>query len=157
MNDQTQLNFFQVSTTAESQDDWTFKSANTREFSHCYHDYPARMIPQVAEKLLALYGNSATRLFDPYSGSGTSLVEANRKGINAIGTDLNPLARLIAKAKTTFFPLDLLIQEIRIFNQWALAEKNHTFKESPTVYGIPRLEFWFKPDVISALVKLREW
>jgi hypothetical protein len=38
-----------------------------------------------------------------------------------------------------------------------LAEKNHTFKESPTVYGIPRLEFWFKPEVISALVKVREY
>ncbi len=32
--------------------------------------------------------------FDPYMGSGTSLVEASIKGINAIGTDLNPLAEI---------------------------------------------------------------
>jgi site-specific DNA-methyltransferase (cytosine-N4-specific) len=80
---------------------WDFVGANTKQFTHCYHNYPAMMIPQIAERILSKYGEDSHLLFDPYCGTGTSLVEANLKGINAIGTDLNPLARLIAKTKTT--------------------------------------------------------
>ena len=39
-----------------SEDEWTFKAANTKEFTHLiFHEYPARMIPQVARKLIKLY------------------------------------------------------------------------------------------------------
>lgn len=63
-------------------DDWTFNGASTREMTHCYHDYPARMIPQVAAKLIDLYGRDARVLFDPYCGTGTSLVEGVVRGID---------------------------------------------------------------------------
>ncbi|MEM9687311.1 MAG: DNA methyltransferase, partial [Bacteroidota bacterium] len=66
---------------------WDFRKANTKQVTHCFHTYPAMMIPQIAEKLLSKYGNNSKRLFDPYCGTGTSLVEANIKDINAIGTD----------------------------------------------------------------------
>lgn len=45
------------------------------------------MIPQIAGRLIDTYGKKTDTLFDPYCGTGTSLVEANLKGINAIGTD----------------------------------------------------------------------
>lgn len=82
---------------------WSFKTANTKEFTHCYHTYPAMMIPQIARQLLKEYApkDKCNLLFDPYCGSGTSLVEASLMGIDSIGTDLNPLARLMAKVKTT--------------------------------------------------------
>jgi len=53
------------SQTQNVNDDWTFNGADTRELTHCYHDYPARMIPQVAGKLLDLFGTHAECLFDP--------------------------------------------------------------------------------------------
>lgn len=40
-------------------------------------------------------------MLDPFCGSGTSLLEANLAGINAIGADANPLARIISEVKTT--------------------------------------------------------
>ncbi len=82
---------------------WSFKTANTKEFTHCYHTYPAMMIPQIARTLIDEYRpkGKLELLLDPYCGSGTSLVEASLKGINSVGSDLNPLARLIAKVKTT--------------------------------------------------------
>lgn len=80
---------------------WDFRGENTKEYTHCFHTYPAMMIPQVARELINRYKNKDTKLiFDPYMGSGTTLVEAKLAGINSIGTDLNPLARLIAKTKT---------------------------------------------------------
>ena len=89
---------------------WSFKDADTKEFTHCYHAYPAMMIPQVARALIEEYKpeDGVELLFDPYMGSGTSLVEASIKGINAIGTDLNPLARLMSHVKTTHYDLSCI-------------------------------------------------
>ena len=97
-------------------DSWDFRNSNTKEFTHCFHSYPAMMIPQVARRIIDNLGNKSKILFDPYCGTGTSLVEANLKGIDAIGTDLNPLARLIATAKTTKIDiqqLDLFINKYK--------------------------------------------
>ena len=83
-------------------DDWTFNGSSTRDYTHVYHDYPARMIPQVARKLIHLYGQSAKTLYDPYCGTGSSLVEGLLEGLDVFGTDINPLARLIAESKTDY-------------------------------------------------------
>ena len=34
---------------------WSFRDANTKEYTHCYHIYPAMMIPQVARSLMEEY------------------------------------------------------------------------------------------------------
>ena len=88
-------------------DYWSFKTADTKEYTHCYHSYPAMMIPQVARKLLQDYApeGSLSLVLDPYAGSGTTLVEASIRGIKSIGTDLNPLARFMSKVKNTHFNL----------------------------------------------------
>lgn len=153
----TQLVLIPQSPTSDPDSDWTFNGADTRDLTHCYHDYPARMIPQVAGKLLELFGGHAKYLFDPYCGSGTSLVEANIRGMNAIGTDLNPLARLIARAKTST-PLTSLVEEqIQIFNRFALENKIRQNGEMPAIEGIPNLHFWFKPDVIEKLFQIQQF
>jgi DNA modification methylase len=154
----TQLGFIETATKSIIKtDDWTFNGAPTRELTHCYHDYPARMIPQVAGKLLDLFGKNAKQMFDPYSGSGTSLVEANIRGINASGTDLNPLARLIATAKTSTPKITALEKQISAFNKLALEDKLRKFKEKQEIYGISRLDFWFKPEVIEKLFQIRRF
>ena len=35
---------------------WDFRESNTKEYTHCFHTYPAMMIPQIARKLLKEYG-----------------------------------------------------------------------------------------------------
>ena len=56
------------------------------------HPYPAKFIPQNARHLLELFPpDEGTAVLDPFCGSGTSLVEAVRLGLDAIGIDLNPL------------------------------------------------------------------
>lgn len=94
---------------------WSFREANTKEYTHCYHTYPAMMIPQVARTLIREYKpqGKCKLLFDPYMGSGTSLVEASLANMNSVGTDLNPLARLIAKAKTTVYDVMELQNEFQ--------------------------------------------
>ncbi|MEM2991050.1 MAG: DNA methyltransferase, partial [Halobacteria archaeon] len=61
-------------------EDWTFKEANTHEYTHGLHPYPARMCPQIARKLIKLYSKPKDIIFDPFCGSGTVLVEAKLAG-----------------------------------------------------------------------------
>ncbi len=137
-------------------DEWTFKGALTRELTHCYHDYPARMIPQIAGKILDLFGQDAKLIFDPYSGTGTSLVEGTIRGINVVGTDLNPLARLIAKAKVSLPDLELIDKHTAQLNK-LVASYKPSLTTPLIIDGISRLDFWFKESVIEKLYFLREF
>lgn len=53
--------------------------------------------PQFVEALLNKYANSSDIVLDPFSGSGTVLVEAGRKNIAAYGIELNPSAFFFSK------------------------------------------------------------
>lgn len=135
---------------------WDFVGANTKQFTHCYHNYPAMMIPQIAERILLKYGTSSTILFDPYCGTGTSLVEANLMGINAIGTDLNPLARLIAKTKTTKINVQILDLYLKDFSDYIFSLLfclNN--KVSVVIPQINNIDFWFDKGVQEKLVIIK--
>lgn len=130
--------------------DWTFRDADTRYFTHCYHDYPARMIPQIAHRLLAEYYPDAEFMFDPYCGTGTTLVEGILHGIHSVGTDINPLARLIAEAKTTRLNERELDLQIKKFIEFLMTSKNRDL-ELPPWMDFARVSFWFKPEVTRKL------
>jgi len=137
---------------------WDFEDANTKTLTHCFHSYPAMMIPQVAARLLDKYGKNANLLFDPYCGTGTSLVEANVRNINAVGTDLNPLARLIAKAKTTPINIQTLDLYLKEFNDWIFSLRFGIKKNVSFV--IPRfdnIDYWFTKDVQIKLAILKHY
>jgi len=76
-------------------------------FTHPFHTYPARLHPATARVLVDLVSDGATReqcLVDPFCGSGTTLVEARANGLRVVGSDLNPLAVIVARAKTWTAP-----------------------------------------------------
>ncbi len=68
---------------------------------HGFHTYPARMHPATAARLVEAVSAPGTTVLDPFCGSGTVLVEALLAGRRAVGTDLNPLAVMLARLKTS--------------------------------------------------------
>jgi DNA modification methylase len=75
--------------------------------THPFHTYPARLHPATAKILVEFVAHGAARaqpVVDPFCGSGTVLVEARALGVRAVGVDLNPLAVLVARAKTWTVP-----------------------------------------------------
>jgi len=125
-------------------DTWDFRNANTKEYTHCFHAYPAMMIPQVARRIIENFGKNARLLFDPYCGTGTSLVEANLHGINAIGTDINPLARLIAAVKTTKIDIQVLDSFLQNFNNY-IFKINFEVENVNSIFipEIRNIDYWF--------------
>jgi len=136
---------------------WDFRTANTKPYTHCFHSYPAMMIPQVAGRVLDEFGKNAKILFDPYCGTGTSLVEANIRNIDAIGTDINPLARLIAKVKTTVISLELLDTYLKDFNNFAFSIKFGVKKFNPQIPNFKNIDYWFKKDTQYILAVIKEY
>jgi len=137
---------------------WDFKKDNTKEFTHCFHSYPAMMIPQVARRLIDKYGKKSRCLFDPYCGTGTSLVEANLKNINAIGTDLNPLARLIAKTKTNPINTQILDLYLKDFNDSIFSYRFGISQSSSIVLPkFPNIDYWFSKDVQLQLAIIKRY
>ena len=93
--------------------DWTFEGWDTHEYTHGLHPYPARMAPQIVRALLSYYDHQGVispgdLVYDPFSGSGTTSVEARLAGYDTQANDINPLATLLTLAKARPLPADRL-------------------------------------------------
>ena len=135
---------------------WDFRAFDTKEYTHCFHTYPAMMIPQIARKLLNAYGVEGGWLLDPYCGTGTSLVEASLFGMHSTGCDINPLVRLIATAKSTPVCLSALDETLSELNEslFEIQYREGHLPDAP-IPNIPNLTYWFSEEVIRTLAHLR--
>lgn len=87
---------------------WDFPGAATQTLTHKYHSYPARFIPQIPRTIYNIFlGPGGSRIFDPFVGCGTSLVEGVLCQHHSGGVDQNPLAILLSQVKTQ--PLEIRI------------------------------------------------
>ena len=101
-----------------------------------FHLLPSRILDLLAVP-------PGTVILDPFCGSGTVLVEALARRCHPIGIDLNPIARLISRAKTTpLRPIDLE-QTLAAILATPLVSKNDHNTNLP--------EYWFAPSIRHAL------
>lgn len=66
---------------------------------HRLHPYLGKFIPQLAEIFLRKYFQAGQTVLDPFCGSGTTLVQANELGVNAVGYDISAFNVLLCRAK----------------------------------------------------------
>lgn len=72
----------------------------TRYSAHGIHEYKGKFNPQVVRAIGNRLGlGDGAHVLDPFSGSGTTLLEAAHANWNATGIDRNPLAVMISNAK----------------------------------------------------------
>jgi len=128
-------------------EDWDFATARPDPLSGI-HPYPAKFIPEIPRKLIEAFRPSdGLALLDPFCGSGTALLEAQAAGLPSIGIDLNPIAVLMSRVKTSAISpgSSRLLSEVV-----ELAHSNL----APPLPDIPRLDHWFKLAVQNALASL---
>lgn len=76
---------------------------------HRLHPYMGKFIPQLVEIFLRKF--QPKFVYDPFCGSGTTLVEANALGIDSIGADISAFNVLLSRVKTFKYDIDLLNKE----------------------------------------------
>ncbi len=77
---------------------------------HRLHPYMGKFVPQLAEIFLRKF--KPKLVYDPFCGSGTTMVEARALGIDSIGADISIFNVLLSKAKTDEYDLEQLDWEI---------------------------------------------
>ena len=124
--------------------DWTFENNSRQSALHRLHPYPAKFISEIPANLLdILHPKKLSTVLDPFCGSGTVLVESIDRGLNAIGIDLNPLATLITRVKTSPLPLNFL----RVGKSVLASALKKYARGDFEVPQIPRIDHWFKTEV----------
>jgi site-specific DNA-methyltransferase (cytosine-N4-specific) len=146
-----------------------YTKKETNYLTHNFHPYPNKFIPQIVKTLIEQYSQEGDTILDPFCGSGTSLIEANLSKRNVIGIDLNPLACLISKVKTTKINHDVLkkiMKEItkKLYKN-EITENNFNKnkdnkddnKEIIKKYNCPEIDKWFQKEAQEGLIALKEF
>lgn len=126
--------------------DWNFKRYRQTGIDNI-HWYPANFIPQIPSILIANLSKPGSVVLDPFCGSGTTLVESARLGRVGIGIDINPLASLITKIKTTYIK-PLKLEELLTRIEYLL--ENRLISEV-LIPDFPNKNRWFHKDTLNEL------
>ncbi|UAJ10621.1 TRM11 family SAM-dependent methyltransferase [Glacieibacterium megasporae] len=147
----------------------------SRKLTHNVFRYPAKFHPPVARSLVDGFSRPGETVFDPFCGSGTTLVEALVAGRNAVGTDVDPLAVFIASAKVRRYDLanvattvDGLTAMLRRMSEADLALWGPFIGDIPEnafavasgelsawIPELPRMNHWFRRRVVLQLAAIR--
>ncbi len=121
---------------------------------HRLHPYLGKFIPQLVEIFLRKF--QPKTVCDPFSGSGTTLVEAAALGIDAVGSDISEFNSLIARVKTGTYDLELLEQEVRDIANKATGNPQQVLMERGKTYNTSEyLSSWFAPPALESLLAYR--
>jgi len=99
-----------------------YTEAETTKHVHRLHPYKGKFIPQLVEYFLdkhvdsfkkEIYFQSGDIVLDPFSGSGTTLVQACELGIHSLGVDISAFNALIGNCKVTRYNLIDLQSEVK--------------------------------------------
>ena len=72
---------------------------------HSLHPYLGKFIPQLVEVFLRRHFKPGDCIYDPFVGSGTTLVEANAFGAAGVGCDISAFNCLLSRVKTQKYAL----------------------------------------------------
>src|SRR4029453_15915253 len=115
---------------------------------HRLHPYLGKFVPQLAEVFLRRYASPGQLVWDPFAGSGTTLVEANAFGARAAGCDVSAFNCLLMRAKTRPYNPAELLSDVVWLSDGEAGRKIH---------GAGRyLRRWYAPRALSELLSFRE-
>lgn len=109
------------------------------------------MIPALAGKLIDSYVPPGGTVLDPFCGGGAVLVEAILSGRQALGHDINDLAILVSKAKTTYLSYEQIANAGNDILTKARSYPGQTISFNPS----ERVDYWFKPYMFKPLSALK--
>jgi len=97
------------------------REKDTTKHVHRLHPYKGKFIPQLVQYFIdnhvdnfkkEVYFKPGDVILDPFSGSGTTLVQSNEMGMHSIGVDISEFNCMITNVKLYKYNLDSLNQDI---------------------------------------------
>ncbi len=154
-------------TSLDTGKDWSFASLRPTETlwgPHGYHRYPAKFIPQLVRRIIETYSCPGDLVGDTFVGSATTGIEALRSRRDFWGSDINPVALLIGRAKCTPLLPEILEKEWkqlidRLKHVQRVGRRPLSEKEKEAILAIDiarasdeeRFAYWFPAEYQSAL------
>lgn len=151
----------------DTDNDWSFASLKPGETlwgPHGYHRYPAKFIPQLVRRIIETYSCPGDLVGDTFVGSATTGIEALRSGRSFWGSDINPVALLIGRAKCIpLIPaaLDMVWKQVteQLKNVQRVGLRPLSGKEKEAILAIDiarasdedRFTYWFPAEYQHAL------
>lgn len=102
------------------------REVDTTKHVHRLHPYKGKFIPQLVQYFIddhtdnfkkKAYFKNGDIILDPFSGSGTTLVQAHEMGMHSIGIDVSQFNCMITEAKLLNYDLTKLEAEIKKIKQ----------------------------------------
>lgn len=122
-----------------------FWTSRQRQASSIHEvSYRACFKPQLPRFFINTLTKPGDLVYDPFSGRGTTVIEAGLCGRNVVANDINPLSRIMTEPR--FFPPDLASVEKRL-------------KAIPALSGQADIDLsmFFHPDTEKEIVSLKEY
>jgi DNA modification methylase len=129
--------------------------------SHGFHSFPAKFPPQLPRCFIAGLTGPHDVILDPMVGSGTTIVEAFNLGRCAIGFDIDPLALLLTRTKTTPVKKSAVAESGRLIIDHARESTSHSsagplikMRQSMDAETIAFIDYWFHKSTQIELAAL---
>ena len=115
---------------------------------HRLHPYLGKFVPQLAEVFLRRYASPGQLVWDPFAGSGTTLVEANAFGARVAGCDVSAFNCLLMRAKTGIYDPAALLGDVVLLSH----RGENTKARRPGGF----MRRWYAPRSVAELLAFRE-
>lgn len=130
-----------------------FVSKSQVTLTHGIHKFPAKFFPELPRWIISKYSREGDWLLDPFTGSGTTNLEASTRGRHSIGIDVDPFARLITEVKTT------VLNDVPLRRAWkSLSKRVESYSDTAKIEGIPDFPYrdnWLKSYILKELAFIK--
>jgi len=139
----------------EDGDRFLFISYDQTILTHGFHKYPAKFFPELPRWLIKRYSREGDIVLDPFSGSGTTNIEALLARRHSVGIDVDPFSRFLSKVKVTPLQEEELQSAqrhlLRLILNYHPSEVSD--KDIPV---FPYRDNWFNREIILELAYLKK-
>lgn len=120
---------------------------------HSFHRYYGKLIPAIPRTFIRKFTQKGDLIFDPFSGSGTTALEALYLDRNFLGVEINPLSVMFSRVKTSALDVSQLKKLTYVLIENI---KNDADPVDPTELPfVINRDHWFKDFVQNDLAKIK--
>lgn len=139
----------------ENKQRFLFISYDQTILTHGLHKYPAKFFPELPRWLIKRYSNEVDVVLDPFSGSGTTNIEALLNRRHSVGIDVDSFSQYLSRVKAT--PLnkhELELSRDRLLR--SILDFKPSFVDGEDIPNFPYRDNWFNKEITLELAYIRK-